>query len=336
MASDLLNESAMSYDRFGRHIHYLRISLTDVCNLRCVYCMPEDMKFRTAELLLNDGELIRLAGVFASLGFTKFRLTGGEPTLRENIVGLVREMAVMPGVQTVALTTNGVKLKPIARALAVAGLERVNVSLDTLNPQRFNRITRWGNVADVLAGIAAAEQAGIAVKINSVVVRNFNDRDDAVELARLTMEKDWQVRFIEMMPFGSVAGFQQANAVSEDELRAAISSVFGPLELLNNGELDGEARLFKIAGAKGTLGFISPLSKPFCAGCNRARLTADGTLRLCLLRDGELDLRTPMRAGKTDAQLIAMIEEAIWHKQWGHGLAVNVRPMNREMSEIGG
>ena len=307
-----------------------------MCNLRCVYCMPEDMKFRPTEQMMRDDEVIRLAGVFAELGFAKFRLTGGEPTLRENLSGIVRAIATTPGVETVAMTTNGIVLKHLARPLATAGLERVNVSLDTMNPKRFNQITRWGNVNDVFEGIAAAEKAGIAIKLNSVVVRGFNDGEDLVELARLTLEHDWQVRFIEMMPFGAVANFALARTVSDEEIRATISSVLGPLEMVNDGRLDGEARLYKIRGATGNLGFISSVTKPFCAGCNRARLTADGKLRMCLLRDSEFDLLTPMRAGKTDMQLKEMIEEAVWHKAWGHGLAEKIQPLNRVMSEIGG
>ncbi|MCA9938863.1 MAG: radical SAM protein, partial [Anaerolineales bacterium] len=244
----------MAQDRFGRDISYLRISLTDKCNLRCVYCMPEDMTFRPRQELLQDEEILRLVGVFADLGFHKFRLTGGEPTVRADLVGLVRGIAQTPGVDTVAMTTNGVLLEQMAQPLAEAGLQRVNVSIDTLDPRKFRQVTRWGDVQDVWAGIAAAERVGLRVKLNAVVVRGYNDREDVVDLARLTLFKPWQVRFIEMMPFGDVADFQQAGVVPEEELRATIVAALGPLTLVNAGELDGEARIYRLAEGLGTLG----------------------------------------------------------------------------------
>lgn len=326
----------MTQDRFGRHINYLRISLTDKCNLRCVYCMPEDMTFRPRHELLQDDEILRLVGIFAGMGFHKFRLTGGEPTVRANLVQLVHGIAHTPGVRTVAMTTNGVLLEQLAEPLAAAGLQRVNISIDSLDPQKFRQVTRWGDVQDVWAGIAAAERAGLNVKLNAVVVRNYNDTEDVVDLARLTLFKPWQVRFIEMMPFGDVADFQQAGVVSEAELRATITAALGTLTLINDGELDGEARIYRLADGLGTLGFISSVTAPFCAACTRARLTADGKLRLCLLREQEFDLLTPLRQGASDAELKTMLTEAIWWKPWGHGLSQNVIPLNRVMSEIGG
>lgn len=326
----------MSFDRFGRNINYLRISLTDRCNLRCVYCMPEDMTFRPRAELLQDDELERLVRIFAGLGFHKFRLTGGEPTVRGNIVDIVRMMAQTPGVQTVAMTTNGLLLDRLARPLAEAGLQRVNVSIDTLNPDKFKKLTRWGDVQDVWAGIHAAEAAGLRVKLNAVVVRGYNDKEDVVDLARLTLFQPWQVRFIEMMPFGDVADFQKAGVVSEAELIQTIEGELGPLTTLDNGKLDGEARLYQLEEARGTLGFISSVTAPFCASCNRARLTADGRLRLCLLREKEVDLLTPLRAGASDREMVEIIEKGIWWKPWGHGLAQDVIPLNRVMSEIGG
>lgn len=327
----------MALDRFGRNINYLRISLTDRCNLRCVYCMPVNMTFRPRAELLQDAELYQLLPIFAKLlGFNKFRLTGGEPTLRENIVEIVRSIADLPDAPEVAMTTNGVLLGQLAAPLAAAGLRRVNISIDTLDPEKFHQITRWGKLDDVWRGMQAAADAGLRVKLNAVVVRGFNDQQDVVDLARLTYEFPWQVRFIEMMPFGEVSDFQQQNTVSEDELLGVIGQHLQPPELLNQGTLDGEARLYQLPGALGTLGFISSVTKPFCAGCNRARLTADGRLRLCLLRDKELDLLTPLRQGASVDELQALIEEGIWWKSWGHGLAAQEVPMNRVMSEIGG
>lgn len=326
----------MPLDRFGRDINYLRISLTDKCNLRCVYCMPEDMTFRPRAELLQDEEIGRLVELFAGLGFHKFRLTGGEPTVRANVVGLVRQIANTPGVRTVAMTTNGLLLDELAQPLADAGLSRVNVSIDTVNPEKFKKLTRWGEVEDVWRGIAAADKAGLGIKLNAVVVRGYNDTDDVVDLAALTLKRPWQVRFIEMMPFGDIADFQQAGIVPEAELRETIAQKLGPLELVNGGNLDGEARLFRLREAAGSIGFISSVTQPFCAGCTRARLTADGRLRLCLLREREVNLLEPLRAGASDRELADTIAEAIWHKPWGHGLARNVIPMNRVMSEIGG
>lgn len=327
----------MALDRYGRRIHYLRISLTDHCNLRCVYCMPEDMTFRPNADLMQDDEIIRLVQVFADLGFDKYRLTGGEPTVRANVVELVRRMAATPGVKSLSMTTNGVLLGRLARPLAQAGLQRVNVSIDTLNPDKFRRVTRWGKLEDVWAGLLAAEQAGLTpVKLNAVVVRGYNDQQDVLDLARLTLEHAWQVRFIEMMPFAGATELQINQAVTEAELRGWINQVLGPLELVNDGELDGEARLYRLPGAKADLGFISSVTAPFCALCTRARLTADGRLRLCLLREGEVDLLTPLRAGATNADLRQLILDGVWLKPWGHGLAEGVIPLNRVMSEIGG
>jgi len=326
----------VSYDRYGRNINYMRISLTDMCNLRCVYCMPEDMSFRPKAELLQDDEIARLVRLFADLGFKKFRLTGGEPTIRENVVGIVRDIASTPGVNQVAMTTNAILLKHLARPLVEAGLQRINISIDTLDPHKFKEITRWGNIDDVWSGLHASEEAGLTVKLNCVVVRGFNDTKDVVDLARLTLEHPWQVRYIEVMPLGSVAEFQQTHIVPEEELRATIGNALGPLALLNEGKLDGEARLYSLEGAKGKLGFISSVTKPFCAGCNRARLTADGKLRLCLLRDKELDLLPFLRDGASDDELKALIENSVWYKPWGHGLAEKVFPRKRVMSEIGG
>lgn len=327
----------MSFDRFGRNINYLRISLTDKCNLRCVYCMPEDMTFRPKAELMQDDEIARLVTLFGTrLGFRKIRLTGGEPTIRTNITDIVRHIANTPGIETVAMTTNGLMLDKLAAPLKEAGLQRVNISIDTLDAEKFHKITRWGKLEDVYRGIRASEDAGLGIKLNSVVVRGFNDTVDAVQMARLTLDNPWQVRYIEMMPFGDVADFQQAGTVSEEELRATISAELGELTLINDGQLDGEARMYKLPHSLGSLGFISSITSPFCASCTRARLTADGRLRLCLLREKEVDLLQPLRAGATDDELVQIIEDGIWHKPWGHKLSENIIPLNRVMSEIGG
>jgi cyclic pyranopterin phosphate synthase len=326
----------MALDRFGRRIHYLRISLTDHCNLRCVYCMPEDMTFRPLPEMMQDGEVLQLTRLFAELGFDKIRLTGGEPTVRAHVVELVRGIASTPGIRTVTMTTNGILLPKLARPLAEAGLKRVNVSIDTLNPSKFKRLTRWGDFEDVWEGIIAAEQAGLnPVKLNAVVVRGYNE-EDVVDLARLTVDRPWQVRFIEMMPFGGATDLQTGQMVTAEETQSRIEQAFGPMEAANGGDLDGEARVFHIPGAKGDIGFISSVSAPFCASCTRARLTADGILRMCLLREFEINLLTPLRRGASHDELKRMVLDAVWQKPWGHGLASGEIPLNRVMSEIGG
>lgn len=326
----------MAFDRFGRNINYLRISLTDRCNLRCIYCMPENMIFRPRNELLQDDEILRLVQLFTKIGFRKFRLTGGEPTVRANLVELVHGMTATPGVDMIAMTTNGILLERLAEPLARAGLRRVNISIDTLDADKFRKMTRWGKVEDVWRGIHAAEKAGLEVKLNAVVVRDYNDKEDVVDLARLTLYQPWQIRFIEMMPLGDVSGFQLAGVVTENELIGTIEQALGPLTSVNNGALDGEARLMSLEGARGRIGFISSVSHPFCASCNRTRLTADGRLRLCLLREKEVDLMTPLRSGATDNELIDILKEGIWWKPWGHQLDQDVIPLNRVMSEIGG
>lgn len=326
----------MVIDRFGRNIHYLRISLTDKCNLRCVYCMPEDMTFRPNAELMQDDELLTLVKLCARLGFDKIRLTGGEPTVRANIVSLVRQMAETPGVRTLTMTTNGILLGKLAEPLAQAGLQRVNVSLDTLDAGRFRRVTRWGSFTKVWEGILAAEAAGLTpIKLNAVVVRGYNE-DDVVPLARLTLEHPWQVRYIEMMPFGGATQLQLGKVVKAEDMQAHIEAALGPLEPVGDGKLDGEARLFRLAGALGEIGFISSVTVPFCAACSRARLTADGRLRLCLLRDNEVDLLTPLRSGASIEDLRQIILDGVWNKPWGHGLADGEFATDRVMSEIGG
>ena len=326
----------MAIDRYGRRLHYLRISLTDHCNLRCLYCMPDEMVFQPSAELMQDDEILSLTRLFTGLGFDKIRLTGGEPTIRANVIDLVRQIARTPGVHSLTMTTNGVLLSKMARPLADAGLQRVNISLDTLDPEKFQTLTRWGSLEDVWSGIQAAERAGLTpIKINAVVVRGYNEPDMA-DLARLTLEHPWQIRFIELMPFGQISDFQSGQLVSASEMRLFIESSVGPLEQANGGDLDGEARIFHLAGALGDIGFISSVSAPFCHSCARARLTADGRLRLCLLREGEVDLLTPLRAGASMSELRKLVVDGLWQKPWGHALAEGIIPLNREMSEIGG
>lgn len=326
----------MANDRFGRNIHYLRISLTDHCNLRCVYCMPEDMTFKPNAELMQDEEILTLTRLFANLGFDKIRLTGGEPTVRANVVDIVRGIAETEGIKSVSMTTNGLLLSRLAQPLADAGLERVNISIDTLDPDKFKRLTRWGKVEQVWEGIMAAEAAGLTpVKLNAVVVTGYNE-SDVVDLAELTVKYPWQVRFIEMMPFAGATELQLTQMVTAAQIQEQIEAVHGPMEVVNGGKLDGEARLFRLNKGLGDIGFIASVTMPFCASCTRARLTSDGVLRMCLLREKEVDLLTPLRAGASIEELRKIILETIWDKPWGHDLKDGVIPMNRVMSEIGG
>jgi cyclic pyranopterin phosphate synthase len=298
--------------------------------------MPEDMTFRPNPELMQDDEILLLVQLFTRLGFDKFRLTGGEPTVRNHIVDIVRGIAATPGVRSLSMTTNGVLLPKLAAPLAEAGLQRVNISLDTLDPDKFHRLTRWGKLDDVWQGILAADRAGLRpIKINTVVVRGYNE-SVVVDLARMTLENPWQIRFIEMMPFAGATDLQLNQTVQARELMDRIAAALGPLEPVNDGALDGEAQVFRLPNARGEVGFISSVTAPFCAACTRARLTADGRLRLCLLRDGEVDLLTPLRAGASLDDLRQIILDGIWMKPWGHGLAEGVIPLSRVMSEIGG
>jgi cyclic pyranopterin phosphate synthase len=323
-------------DQYGRPLTDLRVSLTDRCNLRCVYCMPEDgIDFRPPAELLQDDELVLLIEIAAELGVSKVRLTGGEPTVRPRIVELVRRIGAIPGVTDLAMTTNALLLEMLARPLAEAGLTRVNVSLDSLDPEKFSRITRGGQVERVLAGIERAEAVGLRpIKINAVVVRGFND-DDVVDLAALTIHRPWEVRFIEVMPFGTVADVADAGIVKSEETMARVEAALGRLEPLDLTG-DSPARTYRLGHAAGTLGFISPVSEPFCAKCGRIRLTADGRLRLCLLRDDEADLLTPLRAGASRDEMKMRFRAAAYRRPFGHALAENLYPEKRVMIQIGG
>ena len=254
----------MAIDQFGRNIHYLRISLTDHCNLRCVYCMPEDQTFRPNPQLMQDNEIELFTRLFASLGFDKIRLTGGEPTVRAHIVDIVRSIASTEGIRSVSMTTNGVLLKKLAGPLAEAGLQRVNVSVDTLDAAKFHRLTRWGKLDDVWDGILAAENAGLTpIKLNAVVVKGYNE-DDVIDLAKLTYDHPWQMRYIEMMPFAGVTDVQTGQIITAAQIQEKIESALGKMDAANDGKLDGEAQVFQLPGAQGNLGFISSVTHPFC------------------------------------------------------------------------
>lgn len=323
-------------DSFGRRIDYLRVSLTDRCNMRCVYCMPAvGMQFAPRPELLTNDELLLVIQAAAAAGFRKLRLTGGEPTLRQDIVELIAAMKAVPGIEHVAMTTNALRLRRLAGPLKEAGLDRVNVSIDSLDPVKFRQMTRGGNLDEVWAGIQAADDVGLhPIKLNAVIVRGMND-DEVVQLAALTTRHPWEFRFIEVMPLTGVAGLAEEGVISTAELIARIEAHFGTLTPYGQDPAD-PARRYRIPGAPGKLGFISAVTDPFCATCNRMRLTADGRLHLCLLRDDEVDLRSAIRNGATLAQIEQIVRHAVQIKPWGHGLPEGVRPTVRGMSQLGG
>jgi cyclic pyranopterin phosphate synthase len=286
--------------------------------------------------LLTAAELEQVVRAAVDVGFKKVRLTGGEPTLRQDIVEIIRRLAHIEGVEELVMTTNGYRLPYLAPKLADAGLKRVNIHVDSLNKESIAKIMRLGTFDKAWAGIEAAEKAGLTpLKLNAVITRGYND-DAAVELARLTLEKAWQIRFIELMPFAGPTEIQLEHYVSSDEVKSWIEAELGPLFPINNGQLDGEARVYRLAGSLGTVGFISPISNPYCDDCNRMRLTSDGRLRMCLLVDGELDFRHSLRNGGTRRDLVALFERAIQAKPVGHQLRNGQFAENRTMSQIGG
>ncbi|MFO7997256.1 MAG: GTP 3',8-cyclase MoaA [Dehalococcoidia bacterium] len=327
-------------DSFGRSINYLRISVTDRCNLRCIYCMPPEGVPRMSHSdILSYEEIETVARAAAELGINRIRLTGGEPLVRAGLPRLVQMLSQIEGIQDLSLTTNGTFLKEYAQELKQAGLSRVNVSLDTVNPDKFRYITRLGELEDVLEGIEAARKVGFnPVKINTVIMRGVND-DEILDFARMTYEEGCHVRFIELMPFKDTAEF-----VPADELRQHIGSL-GKLEPCPdfagiNG--NGPATYYRLAGAGGTIGFITPLSEPsFCSRCNRLRISPDGNLRPCLLAEDKIDLKTPLRDNVPLEEMKGLILKAIACKPRRHHLAggadaIGVGLVGRKMSQIGG
>jgi cyclic pyranopterin phosphate synthase len=337
------NGSAPLIDPFKRRITYLRISVTDRCNLRCRYCMPDiHIRFLPREKVLSFEETETIVRVMARLGVRSLRLTGGEPTVRTGIVELVARLKAIPGIEEVAMTTNGMLLAKLAKPLKAAGLDRINISLDTLKPERFKFITQFGDFQTVWDGILAAEEAGLEpIKLNAVVMRGVND-DEVVDLAALTLEHPWHVRFIEWMPFGEDgAEVYRIDGISNafmplTKVKARLEEVFGPLEPAEV-QGNGPAKSFKIRGARATIGFIRPITEEhFCARCNKVRLTADGKLRLCLLTDHEIDLMGPLRAGLDEAGLEGLLRAAIQTKPERHLVNEGIIPNLRRMIQIGG
>lgn len=327
-------------DAFGRTFTYLRVSVTDHCNLRCVYCMPEEgVPWLDRKELLTFEELVTVVEAAAACGVYKIRLTGGEPLVRKGIEHLTAMVAQTPGITDLAMTTNGILLGEYAPMLAAAGLKRINISLDTLNPEKFKAIARRGQLGDVLEGIRAAETAGLVpLKINLVVLGGLNDME-AADFAAFTLERPLEVRFIEYMPLeeakGCAMGSGQFGFVPGSEIKARIEARFGALEPLEvGGAMQGPAEVWKIKSAAGRLGFISAMSAPFCKSCDRLRLTCTGEVRSCLLDGGGVELKSVLRGGGSRANLIGVFQRAALmkpevHKAWDEIPSAN-------MSRIGG
>jgi cyclic pyranopterin phosphate synthase len=322
-------------DAYGRPISYLRVSLTDRCNMQCRYCVPPQGRPHTPRSdHLTNAELVRVIQAAAAVGFSKIRLTGGEPTLRAGLVELVQAIKSTPGVEYLMMSTNGVLLPRFAAPLRAAGLDRVNISIDTLAPEKMQRLT-GGSLQQVWEGIEAAAAHDLhPIRLNTVVLRGVND-DEILDFAALTFRYPWEFRFIEMMPTSGMLTLARTQGVSSAELRHRIEAFYGPLEPLPE-PLSTPARSYRIRGATGRLGFISSVSEPFCAWCNRIRLTASGKLHLCLLHNDEVDIRAAVRGGATQPELEELIRFAVWRKPWGHELAQGVVPTLRQMVELGG
>ena len=324
-------------DQFKRPITYLRISVTDKCNLRCVYCMPEQgLPWMPKAEILSYEEIARLVRAAASAGVRSIRISGGEPLVRKNLSRLVAEIAAIDGIEDIALSTNALLLEDQIDALLAAGLTRVNISLDTLREDRFAQIARRPGLERVLAGIDAAIDRGLApVKINCVVMRGYND-DEIAAFAQWTKERAVYVRFIELMPVQENLDVQRDAYVSADEILERVSAI-GELQPSVGPGGNGPARYFAFPGAPGAVGVISPLSHDYCERCNRVRLTANGRLRLCLFGDHEIDLRTPLRAGASEPEIADLLRSAMLIKPERHHLRLGEAASRmRAFSEIGG
>lgn len=324
-------------DTFGRTVTNLRISVTDRCNYRCSYCMPEEgMQWLEREKLLTYEEIVRLARIFASLGVRKIRLTGGEPLMRKELHRLIAMLKVIPGIDNIALTTNGYFLKEQAKALAAAGLDRINVSLDALDPRIFAEMARRDYFHQTWEGIEEAERAGIApIKLNVVLVRGVND-GEILKFAHLARSRPFFVRFIEFMPIGMDDGWTMEKVVPTHEVLETINRYASLVPApSSNGKVPAERYIF--SDGKGEIGFISSVSRPFCADCDRVRITSDGKFRTCLFSLVETDLRAMLRHNASDEAIAETLVRAVWKKEEGH--LINrpgfVRP-ERTMSQIGG
>ena len=322
-------------DSFQRPINYLRISVTDRCDLRCIYCMPAEGVWQISHKdILTYEEIQAIVQAAAELGINKIRLTGGEPLVRSGLSKLIQMLAEIDAIDDISLTTNGTLLGRYAAELKSAGLRRINVSLDTLKPEKFEFITRRDMFSDVLEGIDVARSVGLnPVKINTVVMSGIND-DELLDFAAKTINEEWHVRFIELMPFAG-QGVNAPQFISVSDMRKRLE-LLGELEPCLPSAGNGPAKYFRFPQSRGTIGFITPVSEHFCFQCNRLRLTADGKLRPCLLAEDEIDLKQPLRSGISSAGLKQLIEEAVARKPLRHHLAEGYMPKDRPFTQVGG
>jgi len=328
-------------DKYNRDINYLRISITDRCNLRCQYCVPkEGLSLIGHDDILRYEEILRVVMIAVKMGIKKVRITGGEPLVRRGVIDFIATLNLIEGIEDISLTTNGILLEDAAERLFTAGVRRINISLDSLDPDKYSRITRGGDVQAVLRGIEKVYEVGFSpIKINIVAINGFNE-DEVLKFAELTLDRPYQIRFIELMPLGFAGMENLGKFLSNDLIRQKISSQY-ELEAVEGRrkKSDGPADMYQIKGGQGKIGFISPVSHQFCSVCNRLRLTADGHLRACLLLDDEIDLRGPLRSGCSNADLEELLRSAISNKPVRHELSCEERHMKKclkEMTSIGG
>jgi cyclic pyranopterin phosphate synthase len=321
-------------DQYNRSIEYLRISVTDRCNFRCMYCMPvEGLQWLPRKDLLSYEEITEVVSQLAPLGLRRLRITGGEPTIRPDLVKLVGMLRAIDGIEDIALSTNGVKLPELAGPLRSAGLDRINMSADSLQPERIAKIARRNLGFDPIAGAQAAQDAGLGpIKINVVVMKGIND-DEVEDFARLTLDRPWYVRFIELMPVGDMQHLTWDHVVPSDEILRRLRAIRGLEAHTPDVQGNGPAAYYKFSGSAGAVGVITPMTHTYCASCNRVRLTADGRLRTCLFGDHEVDLRTPLRAGE---QLESYFRRALDEKPKEHGLLQMQVGGLRALSQVGG
>jgi cyclic pyranopterin phosphate synthase len=325
-------------DTLGRVHTSLRISVTDRCNIRCFYCMPhEQVRFLPRTEILAFEEIARFVGVVAQMGVRRLRLTGGEPLVRADLPRLVEMLAAVPGIDDLALTTNGILLAEQAEALRRAGLRRVNISLDTLREETFQRITRRQGLDRVLAGIAAAQQAGFEkVRLNAVAIHGLTE-DEIVPLGRFARERGLELRFIEFMPLDAERHWQADDVLDGAAIRRTLEAEFGPLVPVERPDPSQPATDYAYADGGGRIGLINPVSQPFCGACDRLRLTAEGQVRNCLFSTAEWDARALLRSGATDDAIAQLVRDSVWAKAPAHGIGSEgfVRP-ERAMYQIGG
>ncbi|MBI4697549.1 MAG: GTP 3',8-cyclase MoaA [Nitrospirae bacterium] len=324
-------------DNYNRELNYLRISITDKCNLRCFYCMPnKNLRLIPHDEILRYEEILRVVRLAVNYGMKKIRITGGEPLIRKGVVEFIRSLSGISGIEDISLTTNGILLKELASDLLGAGIKSINISLDSLNPQRYKRLTGGDYLAQVLEGIKETERVGFdPIKINTVVIKGVND-DEVVDFAKITLDKPYKIRFIEFMPTAMIDSWSEDRFLPSDSIREQIER-FEKLYPVTDQDKSRPSRGFRLKNGIGDIGFISPISHHFCSSCNRLRLTADGKLRPCLFSDDEIDIKRLLRNNAADDEIIGQLKLSAQQKSRGHMIREDIfQKCNRPMSAIGG